>query len=257
MTTQLLSVRLGDLHELFLLMCQQLDIEPQNALKDLVTHAAHASTQAHPELSTLTQQKSPRIRFSVAGDLHEQFINLCKYQDKPSGSVIRHLAQQAILAKFANTTQNKSPQQATNQEKALARVHVGIVDSKRERIELRLTHSEFTALDALAKQRSCTSQRLIAQILRAFLLKSCTFSQEEITSLGAVNLSLMRCGNNLNQIAKHFNEARTKEAAIESTELLSTQSALTDCVREINSYVKDCAQLLQQSRHRWLIELKA
>jgi hypothetical protein len=118
-------------------------------------------------------------------------------------------------------------------------------------VGLRVSDSELTQLKHLGQQRGTSVQRLIVQIIRAFLLNTHAFSSQESAELGAINLSLMRIGSNLNQIAKSLNA--NKETPVNGI----TLNDIATCVQQINVHVQDCSKSLQLSRERWRIELRS
>lgn len=243
MSSKLLSANLGDLHPLFKVMSE---LRQQTSSETLLSLIGAIITQATPSIHKI---KHERFRF-VAGDLHDPFKALCKQHDVSPSIMLKTL----VLEELIRLLQREEHQQLEDlsQSSSTFDTHalVGVTDHKRHRVGLRVSDSELTQLQHLAQQRDTSVQRLIVQIIRAFLLKTNAFSSQESAELGAINLSLMRIGSNLNQIAKRLNA--NKEVPVDDI----TLNDIATCVQKINAHVQDCSKSLQLSRERWRIELR-
>ena len=242
MASQLLSANLGDLYPLFRMMSELRQETPSESLRALIRATI---TQA---ASNIDKVKNERIRFS-AGDLHDPFKSLCKQHGITPSIMLKTI----VLEELIRLLQKEEPQLAhQNYDSPIfnAHAHVGVTDHKRHRVGLRVSDSELTQLQHLAHDRGTSVQRLIVQIIRAFLLNTHAFSSQESAELGAINLSLIRIGSNLNQIAKRLNV--NKETPVD----VITLNDIATCVQQINVHVQDCSKSLQLSRERWRIELR-
>jgi hypothetical protein len=241
MASKLLSANLGDLHPLFKVVSELRQETPTESLRALISAII---TQATPSIH---QIKHERFRFS-AGDLYDPFKALCKHHDVSPSVMLKAL----VLEELVSLLQKEDIPHLEHPSKSSSTfdAHVGVTDHKRHRVGLRVSDSELTQLQHLAQQRDTSVQRLIVQIIRAFLLKTNAFSPQEGAELGAINLSLLRIGSNLNQIAKRLNAS--KETPVD----VITLKDIATCVQQINGHVQDCSKSLQLSRERWRIELR-
>jgi hypothetical protein len=78
-------------------------------------------------------------------------------------------------------------------------------DLERRRIELRLTGSEFSKIQALSAQEEVSPNAWIVNLIRANLTRSAQFGMAELRTLGESNSQLLKVGRNLNQIARWMN----------------------------------------------------
>lgn len=159
-----------------------------------------------------------------------------------------------------DSVQSPPEPRGNNSSRPQERAAVGCVqEAEPSRLRIRLRPSELESLTKLAENRYLSTQRLVAQILRAFLLKTAVFTQQESVDLGAINLSLMRIGTNLNQIARQLNAVVASQGHLpeaETTQYQALQLEIRRCVSQLDEQVRTCAHALQLSRERWRIELK-
>jgi predicted DNA binding CopG/RHH family protein len=243
MTSKLLSVNLGDLYPLLKVMSESRQQTASESLRALICEII---TQKNPSIHII---KPERVRFA-ASDLHDPFKALCKQHGMSPSIMLKALVLEELvrLLQREEDTQLRPPSHSASTFEAHA--HVGVTDHKRHRVGLRVSDSELTQLQNLAQQRGTSVQRLIVQLIRALLLNINAFAPQEINELGAINLSLMRIGSNLNQIAKRFNANKDAPADVD------TLDDIAACVKKINTHVQDCSKSLQLSRERWRIELR-
>ena len=240
MASKILSANLGDLHPVLRVMSELRQETPSESLRALIRTVI---TQAPPRIQKV---KHERIRFA-AGDLHDSFRALCKRHSVTPSIMLKTI----FLEELIRLLQKEELQQPIPSSSSFqAHTHAGVTDHKRHRVGLRVSDSEFTQLQHLAQQRGTSVPRLIVQIVRAFLLNTHAFSAQESAELGAINLSLMRIGSNLNQVAKRLNAS--KETPVDGI----TSDDIATCVQQINAHVQDCSKSLQLSRERWRIELR-
>lgn len=243
MASKLLSANLGDLHPLFRVVSELRQETPTESLRALIRATI---TQETPSTHKV---KHERIRFA-AGDLHDPFRALCKKHSVAPSIMLKTIVLEELMRLLQKEEQQNFEHLSQNPSPFEAHAHAGVTDHKRHRVGLRLSDSELTQLQHLAQHRGTSIQRLIVQIIRAFLLNTHAFSAQESAELGAINLSLMRIGSNLNQVAKHLNAS--KETPVDGI----TSNDIATCVKQINAHVQDCSKSLQLSRERWRIELR-
>lgn len=256
-----ICIRLGSLCGVLKALCIQQDVSLNDEIRDMV-----AAVLAKPDaLNLQVMDDDDRIRVNL-GALRADFAQWCKSHGLTEKAGLRWVVAQKfeqLIGSLKNDPQRQIP--SAPAEIGLisppGQAIVGIQEEAHEpsRLRLRLKASELEAVTRLAEQRRVSPQRLVTQLLRAFLLKSAVFSEQETVDMGAVNLSLMRIGNNLNQIAKQLNAqaastSRPGEGAY--SEFEATHLEIRQCLAQLDSHVKTCANALALSRERWRIELK-
>lgn len=255
-----ICIRLGSLSGVFKAQCARQGVSVNQEIRALISRVL-----ANPDLTLKLSDEDERIRISL-GSLKLEFTQWCKSQGLSVSAALRiliaHTVEQRILISVQSDLFQSA--QTSNETKVGSRsgqVVLGVqeLEDESSRIRLRLKPSELKAVSQLAAKRRVSSQRLVTQVLRAFLLKTAAFSHQEIVDMGAVNLSLMRIGTNLNQIAKQLNahaasQSRPGDSAYADFEVLNQE--IRQCVAMLDSHVKSCAHELALSRERWRIELK-
>ena len=255
-----ICIRLGSLSGVFKAQCARQGVSVNEEIREVIARAL-----ANPDLTLNLSNEDERIRISL-GSLKNEFTQWCKSRGLSASAALRiliaHTVEQRILISVQSDLFHLD--QNSNETKVGSRsgqVVLGVqeLEDESSRMRLRLKTSELEAVSQLAKQRRVSPQRLVTQVLRAFLLKTAAFSHQEIVDMGAVNLSLMRIGTNLNQIAKQLNahaasQSRPGDSAYSDFEVLNQE--IRQCVATLDSHVKSCAHALALSRERWRIELK-
>lgn len=256
-----ICIRLGSLCGVLKALCIHQNVSLNDEIRDMV-----AAVLARPDaLNLLVIDDDDRIRINL-GALRADFAQWCEQRGLTEKAGLRLVAAQKFeqliwsLRKDPSRPIPSSPAQiglAATPGQAI----VGVQEEAHEpsRLRLRLKASELEAVTRLAEQRRISPQRLVTHLLRAFLLKSAVFSEQETVDMGAVNLSLMRIGNNLNQIAKQLNAyaastSRPGEGAYSEFEAIHLE--IRQCLAQLDNHVKTCANALALSRERWRIELK-
>lgn len=255
-----ICIRLGSLSGVFKAQCVRHGVSVNEEIRALI-----ARVLANPDMTLKLSDDDERIRISL-GSLKNEFTQWCKSRGLSASAALRiliaHTVEQRILISVQSDLFHLD--QNSNETKVGSRsgqVVLGVqeLEDESSRMRLRLRPSELEAVSQLAKQRRVTPQRLVTQVLRAFLLKTAAFSHQEIVDMGAVNLSLMRIGTNLNQIAKQLNahaasQSLPGDSAYVDFEVLNQE--IRQCLATLDNHVKSCAQALALSRERWRIELK-
>ncbi len=254
-----ICIRLGSLFGVFKAQCARQGVSINDEIRGMITRVL-----THPDLLLKTSDEDERIRVSL-GPFKLEFTQWCKSRGLSSSAALRMLIAQTLEQRILSDAQPDLFQsdQTRNEPKVGSRsgqVVMGVqeLEDESSRMRLRLKPSELEAVSQLAEQRRVSPQRLTMQVLRAFLLKTAAFSHQEVVDMGAVNLSLMRIGTNLNQIAKQLNahaagQSRPGDSAYADFEALNQE--IRQCVAKLDSHVKSCAHALALSRERWRIEL--
>ena len=248
MTRKRLKVALGDISPLFELWCQRQGLRSADAILDFVRRAVNGVLVDFEPPKTVTV-------WADAGELHDPFLQWCAERGISSSAALRSMILHLLLAE-AQPGQAKTEAEALpTQGGAGASMLIGQPDAQRQRMELRLSHSEMGVLTTMAGQRKVSVQRLVLQVLRAFLLKTPAFTADEMRNLGAINLGLLRIGNNLNQITRHLHSPEAGSEASPGMEALARE--LNDCIQAIRTHVDGSSAALGAARERWQIELAA
>lgn len=260
-TVASICVRLGDLHPLFEAWCAAVGSTPAEMLKQLVGGVcAGERIQVDAQSSVGVHG---RIRVSV-GDHREAYQAWCQSMGLPQSAALRWLVATELATWIASQAQANGglngPDEASSQEMPPVVPCVGAVDQvhERDRLRLRLSQSEMQSLKTLAALRNVNASRLATQVVRAYMLQASVLSPQTEVDLGAINLSLMRIGANLNQIAKHLNAnvgAGTDEPRSDLSAAMADE--VTRSVQMIQEHVKAVAKTLDVSRQRWRIEVRA
>jgi len=264
-TVPSICVRLGDLHPLFEAWCAAVGSTPAEMLKQLVSEVTAGNripVGAQSSVGEITGGYG-RIRVSV-GEQREAYQAWCQSMGLPQSAALRWLVATKLAAWIASQAQGNGGlndrDAASSQEMPPVVPCVGAVDQvyERDRLRLRLSHSEMQSLKTLAAIRNVNASRLATQVVRAYMLQASVLSPQTEVDLGAINLSLMRIGANLNQIAKHLNAnvgAGTDEPRSDFSAAMADE--VTRSVQMIQEHVKAVAKTLDVSRQRWRIEVRA
>ncbi len=256
-----ICIRLGDLSGVFRVQCAKRGVTVTEGVRELIS-----SVLVDPERWVLkVSDEDERIR-AVLGPLKDEFKRWCARHGLGVGAAVRTLIAQSIehrilTGESSELSSHEQAGHAGNIESSTGQVVMGVQEQAHEpsRMRLRLKPSEVEAVSRLAEQRRVSPQRLATQILRAFLLKTAVYTQQESVEMGAVNLSLMRIGANLNQIARQLNaqaagQSRSGDGVHADFESLDRE--VRQCLVQIDGHVKSCAHELAMSRERWRIEIK-
>ena len=131
----------------------------------------------------------------------------------------------------------------------VATEQVGLGASRTERVEIRLTASEYELAGSVAAADGFTLPRWIAKLVRYRLTGTPQLGQAELAALSESNYQLHRLGRNLNQIARMLN---IDPASRDAEEL-----ALIKEVRAtIERHTKVVGKVLDNNFQRWALEPK-
>ncbi len=256
-------IRLGSLSGVFKAHCEREGVSVNEQIRETIARAlAKPDVIAIPRKST---SDDDRIRVSL-GHLKFEFNHWCQSHGMSASAALRLLISQNLEHKIRHSAEPEFSESGQtghgmNTDLSTGQAVLGDQEQAHEpsRLRLRLKPSELEAICVLAEKKRMSPQKLSTQILRAFLLKSAAFSHQETVDMGAVNLSLMRIGTNLNQIAKQLNahaidRSRPGDAVYAEFEALNLE--IRQCVAQLDGHVRSCAHALALSRERWRIELK-
>lgn len=261
--TSTLCVRMGDLQPVITAWCEQSGQELHGVLKGLV----HELSGRPEHFEHVKQSQSEaRLRISI-GPEAEGFLQWCRSQGLAQSAAIRLMLVSRLREWIMRSPQDRSAAnrlnvKATDEETGFT-VKVGVADriDETDRIRLRLSRSEMQALKTLAATHGVNATKLATQVLRAYMLQGAVLSPKEQVDLGAINLSLMRIGGNLNQIARHINTAAQASTVSvggqEGAEASALEVEIRACIEAVQSQVKEASKALDLSRQRWRIEVQS
>lgn len=120
-------------------------------------------------------------------------------------------------------------------------------DISRRRMEVRLTETEYTRIEALALQQGMSANRWVIHLIRANLSGEPQFGMTELRTLGESNSRLLAIGRNLNQIARHMNAGRALETVV-------TAERIDTLTSHIKTHTARVADIMRANIDRWRLE---
>lgn len=126
---------------------------------------------------------------------------------------------------------------------------VGRGASRTERVEIRLTTSEYEIAGLVAAADGFTLPRWIAKLVRYRLTGTPQLGQAELEALSESNYQLRRLGRNLNQVARMLNIDPASRDADELA-LIEEVKATIEC------HTKIVGKVLDKNFQRWVLEPK-
>lgn len=121
----------------------------------------------------------------------------------------------------------------------------GADTGKKIRKEIRLTPSEYSAIEALCRAQDVSFQRWVIHLIRANLTQQPQFSMKETEALWDSCYQLKALGRNINQIAKHLNEGKTHDVG---------SNKLKEILDQINRHTIEVNNLVAANVQRWVIK---
>lgn len=126
----------------------------------------------------------------------------------------------------------------------------GAPESTAERIEFKATRSEVQALTLKANHGGYRSvQELVIAVVRAFLTRAPVVEPDTVAAIGRTNLSLLRIGATLNQMARSLNAGGAMSP--------EDSQALRETTQLIEAHTREIADALSMARGRWVLVEKA
>ena len=174
-------------------------------------------------------------RLRLPAPLKAQWDAYCAKQNKTPSDVLRSLMSYLIQDEMPEDMKRWISTQVEGKSD----------DGLRERIDIRFTPSEFTALKSRAEAEGCSAQRWVVNCVRASLTHEPQFTMETTKALWESSTQLRAIGRNLNQITKQLNETGELISTVEHIKILTHYIYRhTDCV----------SALLDASLSRWVIK---
>lgn len=170
-------------------------------------------------------------------DLRNQWLSYCQRNDKKAAATLRALMRYMIQDDMPLEVRQWISEQMEGQPD----------EGPKERLEIRLTPTEYQAINSRAEAEGCSPQRWVINCVRASLTHEPQFTMETTKALWESSYQLRAIGRNLNQIARRLNEGKPGTVKTEQLEKLAEFIYLhTDRV----------AAVQDASISRWGIELK-
>ena len=177
------------------------------------------------------------FRIRIPTLLKEQWDDHCSKQDKNSSEVMRALMRYVIQDEMSPDVREWVGHQMKGNPDT----------GPKERIEVRLTPTEYKSIKSLAEAEGCSPQRWIINCVRASLTQEPQFTMETTKALWESSYQLRSIGRNLNQIAKRLNEGKESDLIVEE-------------IKKLSGYIYDHTNLVANvqdaSLSRWGIEVR-
>ncbi|MNK98877.1 Bacterial mobilization protein (MobC) [compost metagenome] len=179
--------------------------------------------------------KSNKATLSVRldNDLKRRWQVFCVRQGSTPSDALR----QVIVRLLNGSTTASSPTPSMHEQP----------DISRRRMEVRLTETEYTRIEALALQQGMSANRWVIHLIRANLSGEPQFGMTELRTLGESNSRLLAIGRNLNQIARHMNAGRALETVV-------TAERIDTLTRHIKTHTARVADIMRANIDRWRLE---
>ncbi len=166
-------------------------------------------------------------------DLKRRWQVFCVRQGSTPSDALR----QVIVRLLNGSTTASSPTPSMHEQP----------DISRRRMEVRLTETEYTRIEALALQQGMSANRWVIHLIRANLSGEPQFGMTELRTLGESNSRLLAIGRNLNQIARHMNAGRALETVV-------TAERIDTLTSHIKTHTARVADIMRANIDRWRLE---
>lgn len=232
-----------DLHQPFVAHCEAIGATPSHLLSFLAQQVVSGAIR----LQAAGTARSPQIEISMASISDKLTLQVLADEHGLSAS---SAVRQACIHYLVDLSGKRPDSLAANPLLRPGGYRIGSArtDEETVRCEIQLTSSEARALNTQVEEFGYPNvQALIVAIARSYLRRAPIVSPGVATALGEMNLSLIRIGKNVNQIARSINSERT---GITSDQV----NRLTAVMADIATQTKAISAELRQAAHRWDIE---
>lgn len=237
------TVKLLDLHGPFLAHCQAIGATPSHLLSQLARQVVQGVTP----LLRQDAGHSPQVLVTMASVTEKLGLHSIADQHGLSAATA---VRQACIQYLMGLSGAGAGAQSSNPLLRPGGYRVGAAraDEGTIRCEIQLTQSEARALNAQVEEFGYPNvQALIIAIARSYLRRAPIVSPGVATALGEMNLSLIRIGKNVNQIARSINSERTGITSDQVDRLMAVMEGIAAQTKAISAE-------LRQAAHRWDIE---
>ncbi|WP_285260588.1 plasmid mobilization protein [Halopseudomonas bauzanensis] len=170
-------------------------------------------------------------------DLQKQWQSYCRRNDKKAAATLRALMRYMIQDDMPPEVRHWISEQVEGQPD----------EGPKERMEIRLTPTEYQAVTTRAEAEGCSPQRWVINCVRASLTHEPQFTMETTKALWESSYQLRAIGRNLNQIAKQLNVGKPGTIKPEQLENLANF---------IYQHTDKVAALQDASLSRWRLGLE-
>ena len=201
-------------------------------------HPPFSPEKAMPRKAEIGATRDSHIyRVRVPVELQEQWEAWCARTDKKPSEVMRALMRYIVQDDMPAEVRDWIAAQAAGQPD----------DGPKERIEVRLTPTEYQCVTTRAEAEGCSPTRWIINCVRASLTHEPQFTMEATRALWESSYQLRSIGRNLNQITKRLNEGGRVSLKAEQIEKLATY---------IYRHTDKVAAVQDASLSRWKLDIE-
>jgi predicted DNA binding CopG/RHH family protein len=189
-----------------------------------------------PRTAKLGATRSSYVfRVRVPDDLRVQWEEHCAKKDRKPAGTIRSLMRYMV----------QDIQPPAVKEWVAAQTTPETDQAAKERVEVRLTQSEYAAVKERAEAEGISLQRYVVNCVRASLTNEPQFTMEATKALWESAFQLRAVGRNLNQITRAINMGR---------ELTATEKQLQGMADYIQRHTDKANAVLDASLYRWRVK---
>lgn len=167
----------------------------------------------------------------LGDDLKERWLIFCAANGITSSEAMR-----SVVRKLTGRTPDPRVFEALHEQP----------DTRRKRLELRLTESEFACARTLAEASGSSPNAWAINLIRANLTRTPQLGFNELQALGKSNSNLLAIGRNLNQIARWMN-ANTGSAPPDI-------SYIERLYKHIVGHTDDVSKIMRANLDRWTLK---
>lgn len=244
-------VDLAELTQMFELLCARAGLSVSQALLSLaqssLKNPESIRTKGLRELGG--KRYRPHLVYSNAQE-RQDFQRLAAEKKVAEATLVRHLVGQELVRRWEQFLDGGETFLSSEQGYLVAaeeaKPKIGQRGGKTKPLQIQLNASEIAQLDKVTNASGFRSVNQAAvQIIRAFILKTPVLGQNEMTQIGQLNLSLLRIGNNLNQISRALNARATSDP--------DQVREITQMASEVRDAAASISGLLKATSDRWAI----
>ncbi|MGZ5199205.1 MAG: hypothetical protein ACXWC4_05485 [Telluria sp.] len=141
----------------------------------------------------MSKEPGKVLSIYLGDDLKEKWLAFCTANGTTSSEAMR-----GVVRKLTTRMPEQRVFEAVHEQP----------DTRRKRLELRLTESEFACARRLAEASGSSPNTWAINLIRANLSRTPQLGFHELQALGKSNSNLLAIGRNLNQIARWMNANR-------------------------------------------------
>lgn len=147
----------------------------------------------------------------LPADLRDQWLSYCQRNDEKAAATLRALMRYMIQDEMPPEVRHWISEQVEGQPD----------EGPKERMEIRLTPTEYQTVTTRAEAEGCSPQRWVINCVRASLTHEPQFTMDATKALWESSYQLRTIGRNLNQIIKRINKGLVDTVEAEQLEKLA------------------------------------